>query len=160
MALMIQSMVGPPPADAGVINVGLAVANARAARIMLPEPLTVTIREGPDGRVVAGLRGTFIADGLHATEMWVAEEDRGAGLGAEVMAEAESVAMRRRCVGVHLDAFDSSRPASTSGWVTKRSGWWRITHEAADASTCRSALFIRPVERGDLPLQRQVISRA
>ena len=110
MALMIQSMVGPPPADAGVINVGLAMANARAARIMLPEPLTVTIREGPDGRVVAGLRGTFIADWLHATEMWVAEEDRGAGLGAEVMTEAESVAMRRRCVGVHLDAFDFQSP--------------------------------------------------
>ncbi len=65
------------------------------------ETLTILARDGAN--VIAGLVGGTSYGWLLVKILWVAEEFRGQGLGACVMAKAEELARHRGCHGAWLD---------------------------------------------------------
>lgn len=65
-------------------------------------PLTLVARDS-DGRLVGGLVGGTSYGWLLVKILWVAEPQRGQGLGARLMAQAEGAAQARGCHGAWLD---------------------------------------------------------
>ena len=55
---------------------------------------------------VGGLVGETVWGWLQVKELWVAQEYRGRGWGAKLLALAESHALNRRCHHAFLDTFD------------------------------------------------------
>ncbi|MBM6582131.1 GNAT family N-acetyltransferase [Microvirga sp. BT689] len=65
-------------------------------------PLTLVARD-IQGSMVGGLIGSTSYGWLHVKMLWVAEELRGQGFGARIMAEAETIARSGGCHGAWLD---------------------------------------------------------
>lgn len=68
-------------------------------------PLAIYARDA-GGALVGGALGNTYWRWLYISTLWVDESARGAGLGARLLAEAEAIAGRRGCIGVHLDTLD------------------------------------------------------
>jgi predicted N-acetyltransferase YhbS len=66
------------------------------------KPLTLAARD-LQGIVIGGLIGSTSYGWLLVKMLWVAEELRGQGFGARLMAEAETIARSRGCHGAWLD---------------------------------------------------------
>jgi GNAT superfamily N-acetyltransferase len=78
-------------------------ANVRMLAVLLSDPST--------NEVIGGLWGRTFWGVCHIDVMFVPEAERGAGLGARVMAAAEEEATRRGCRLVHLDTYEfQARP--------------------------------------------------
>ena len=60
--------------------------------------------------VVGGLTGRTSAAWLYVELFWLPEALRSTGLGTQLMAAAEAEAMRRGCIGAHLDTYDYQAP--------------------------------------------------
>lgn len=75
-------------------------------RVSQPQALnssfTLHVRGG-DGALVAGLAASTAYGWLLVKLLWVAESERGRGLGKRLMAEAEGEGIRRGCHGAWLD---------------------------------------------------------
>lgn len=65
------------------------------------QQLTLVVRRGRD--LVGGLVGATSYGWLLVKMLWVAERERGHGLGTRLMAQAEAVARSRGCHGAWLD---------------------------------------------------------
>ncbi|MEQ6291376.1 GNAT family N-acetyltransferase [Vogesella sp. GCM10023246] len=63
------------------------------------------------GVVVGGLFGHSGMGWLYVDYLWLDDVQRGAGLGARLMAQAEAEAARRGCVGVFLYTYSFQAPA-------------------------------------------------
>lgn len=74
-----------------------------------PTPLAVLVRD-ETGNVVGGLAGRLSAAWLYVELFWLPETLRGTGLGTRVMLAAEAEAVRRGCIGAHLDTYDYQAP--------------------------------------------------
>ena len=72
-------------------------------------PLAVLVRD-EDGGAMGGLIGRTTAAWLYVELFWLPEALRGAGLGTRVMITAETEAVRRGCIGAHLDTYDYQAP--------------------------------------------------
>lgn len=68
--------------------------------------LTIVIRRR--GVLVAGLNGASHWRWLYIRQFFVAPDWRRQGLGRRLMAQAETEARARGCVGVYLDTFEES----------------------------------------------------
>ena len=110
MPLLMECTIGAPPEDADAITAGLVAFNRQASGQPASEPVTVIVRDPASREVRGGLRGKFTHAWLHVDQLWLADDLRGSGLGAEILGLAEEAAMRGRCVGVHLDTFDFQAP--------------------------------------------------
>ncbi len=64
-------------------------------------PLTITQRAS-NGDLLGGMNGKTSWGWLYVNMLWVREDQRGTGLGAKLLAAAESEAKRRGCIGSHL----------------------------------------------------------
>ncbi len=71
--------------------------------------LWVVARDG-DANVVGGLKGSSEYTWLFVEWLWVSPEQRGSGLGTQLLAKAEEEARHRGCLGVHLDSFTFQAP--------------------------------------------------
>ena len=69
-----------------------------------PRLLVIPIR-ADDGTVAGGLWGCTSCGWLHVEMLFVPESRRGQGIGAALMAAAETEARGRGCLGVHVDAL-------------------------------------------------------
>jgi ribosomal protein S18 acetylase RimI-like enzyme len=56
--------------------------------------------------IVAGLLGFILWNGCFISTLWVAEPVRRKGIGRQLLAKAEELAVRNGCDHIHLDAFD------------------------------------------------------
>ncbi|WP_439569928.1 GNAT family N-acetyltransferase [Sphingopyxis sp.] len=65
-------------------------------------PLAVVAHDN-DGTLIAGLTGTMAYGWLLVKTLWVAETERGRGLGARMMAKAEAEAFTQGCHHAWLD---------------------------------------------------------
>ena len=72
-------------------------------------PLAVLVRDEA-GAVAGGLTGRTSAAWLFVELLWLPEKLRGTGLGTRVMMAAEAEAVRRGCMGAHLDTYDFQAP--------------------------------------------------
>jgi GNAT superfamily N-acetyltransferase len=70
------------------------------------QPLTLVMRRR--GALAAGLNGASHWRWLYIRQVFVAPEFRRQGLGRRLMAQAESEARGRGCIGVYLDTFEES----------------------------------------------------
>lgn len=68
-------------------------------------PLGVYAQDGA-GALVGGLNGATHWRWLYVRQLWVADAFRQQGLGAKLLAEAETEAQARGCIGVYIDTFD------------------------------------------------------
>ena len=58
-----------------------------------------------DGTVCGGAYGASVWDWVHIKFLWVHPDHRQAGLGTRIMREVEEEAVRRGCIGIHLDTY-------------------------------------------------------
>ena len=73
------------------------------------KPLTVVARDA-EGRLIGGVSGRTIYGHYLIEVVWVAESERSAGLGRELMNEAERQARQRGCDGAQVDTISFQAP--------------------------------------------------
>lgn len=91
------------------IDDGLTSFNERTYPDSAAAPLTLSF-QSVDGRTVAGLLGRSAYGWMRVDILWVDESNRGKGLGAQLLAKAEQIAIERGCYGVHLDTHSFQAP--------------------------------------------------
>ncbi|GGV52764.1 N-acetyltransferase [Streptomyces longisporoflavus] len=73
-------------------------------------PLAVWLLERTEG-LVGGLAGHTWGRWLHVNHLWVSETHQGAGLGAQLLAEAERIARDDRdCLNSRVETWDFQAP--------------------------------------------------
>jgi GNAT superfamily N-acetyltransferase len=72
-------------------------------------PLKIFARHAT-GELIAGLLGETYWRWLHISILWVHEHHRHKGLGQQLIARAESEAMKRGCRHAHVDTLDFQAP--------------------------------------------------
>ncbi len=87
---------------------GALRADNRARRDGEHRPLTLALRRGGD--LVGGLVGATFMGWLSVDGLWVAEDHRGCGHGAALMARAEEEARARSATDSVLDTFSFQAP--------------------------------------------------
>ncbi len=68
------------------------------------ETLNLIIRQ--EGKIIAGLVGDTAWDWLYVSLFWVDEGQRGRGLGSQILARAEEIALQRGCKNANLETHD------------------------------------------------------
>jgi ribosomal protein S18 acetylase RimI-like enzyme len=61
---------------------------------------------GESPAIIAGLLGHTLWNGFFISALWVAEAVRRKGIGRQLLARAEKLAMQNGCDHIHLDTFD------------------------------------------------------
>lgn len=95
----------PDPRDREAILEPLAAYNSAVYGPSGAKPLAVLLRDPETGETQGGLWARSIFDWLYVELLFVPEEMRGQGVGADLMRRAESEAKARGCSGVWLDTF-------------------------------------------------------
>lgn len=94
----------PQPKDMNAIIQGLAEFNQLHTDGAMPEYLLVTVRDG-EGVLLGGLVGATYLGWLQVHSVWLPDSLRGHGYGTELMALAESEALRRGCTRALLETY-------------------------------------------------------
>lgn len=95
----------PAPADREAIFGPLLKYNDSKVAPPTIGPLAVFVRGPATDAIVGGLWAQSVYDWLFVELLFLPEVMRGKGIGTALMREAETVAMKRGCVGVWLDTY-------------------------------------------------------
>ena len=79
------------------------------------EPVTVLARDA-EGAVRGGLLGLTYWNWLFIDWLWLAQDQRGKGLGGQLLERAEAIARTRACTHAYTDTFSFQAP----GFWTRR----------------------------------------
>jgi GNAT superfamily N-acetyltransferase len=112
MSPSVHVVVEPDASSADIATVQAGLRAFNVARIGEPgeELVHILLRDG-SGAVVGGLLGHIRWRWLYVAKLWIDEAHRGGGHGRVLMAEAESLARARQCLGSYLDTFEyQARP--------------------------------------------------
>jgi len=74
------------------------------------QPLTILIKDPASSTTLGGLWGRTIYDWLFVELLVVPERFRSRGLGSRLLAQAETIARERGCIGVWLDTYAFQAP--------------------------------------------------
>lgn len=74
------------------------------------QPLAVFLRDS-EGNLAGGLLGGTYWGWLHIEVLWLREDMRRQGYGQQLVAAAETEALRRGCRHAHVDTLDFQAPA-------------------------------------------------
>lgn len=85
MPLLMECTAEAPSEDADTITAGLVAFNRQVSGQPASEPVTVIVRDPANREVRGGLRGKFTHAWLHVDQLWLADDLRGSGLGAEIL---------------------------------------------------------------------------
>lgn len=100
----------PTDADVAAVLRGLLAFNEARIGPAGEQPVRFVVRDAKDA-VIGGLLGHTRWDWMHIEKLWVSDAARGQGLGTRLMAAAEELATKRRCMGVMLHTFEhQARP--------------------------------------------------
>lgn len=102
--MKIETTDAPRKSDVDLILAGLNEYNYSLAPRDWRE-LAVILRDDDDDVVLAGACGASVWDWVHLKLLWVHADHRHAGLGTQVMELVEEEAVRRGCLGIHLDTY-------------------------------------------------------
>jgi len=98
----------PSPSDREAVLSGLhSFMLAKTSEV--PVRLSVLVRD-ESSTTIGGLIGRTSGAWLYVELFWLPETLRGTGLGTRLMMEAEAEAVRRGCIGAHLDTYDYQAP--------------------------------------------------
>jgi ribosomal protein S18 acetylase RimI-like enzyme len=64
------------------------------------------LASGESGATIAGLLGHTLWNGFFISALWVAEAVRRKGIGQQLLARAENLAIQNACDHIHLNTFD------------------------------------------------------
>jgi ribosomal protein S18 acetylase RimI-like enzyme len=64
------------------------------------------LASGESEATIAGLLGHTLWNGFFISALWVAEAARRKGIGRQLLAKAEELAIQNGCDHIHLDTFD------------------------------------------------------
>jgi GNAT superfamily N-acetyltransferase len=106
--LQLEIDDAPGPEDIGALVAGLAAYNAVHAGGERPRPIGVFARRG--GQIVGGADGRTFMGWLYVAHLWVADHQRGTGLGSRVLTSIEQAALARGCRAVWLDTLSFQAP--------------------------------------------------
>jgi GNAT superfamily N-acetyltransferase len=109
MTLSFQLTDTIDPADMKLLGDGLSAHAASVGHGATWLDLGVFVRDA-QGRVVAGLAGNTGQNMLYVRLLWVAEAQRGQGLGRKLLAMAEAEAVKRGCHTAGIDTFSFQAP--------------------------------------------------
>ncbi|MBN9360632.1 MULTISPECIES: GNAT family N-acetyltransferase [unclassified Devosia] len=103
-ALRVSVTETPTAEDLAVIGGRLTAFNEADVGPAERRLLAVVVRDEA-GSIVAGVSGYTAWGWLYVQWLWVAEEQRGAGLAGRMLAAAETDAKARGCHGAYIDTF-------------------------------------------------------
>jgi GNAT superfamily N-acetyltransferase len=96
--------------DLAVVDAGLDHFNASQPELRNVRPLCVFARDA-SGQITGGAVGRTWGQCCELQQLWVAEDARGQGVGAELMIGFEEQALLRGCSLIYLDTFSfQARP--------------------------------------------------
>ena len=58
-----------------------------------------------DGNIIAGLSAKTFLTWLQVDILWVSEKERGKNIGSQLLAKAESIALKRGCIGSNIETY-------------------------------------------------------
>ncbi|HEX4765992.1 MAG TPA: GNAT family N-acetyltransferase [Lichenihabitans sp.] len=99
----------PERADRDALLRLLAAYEAEKAGPLRIEQLAILIKDEA-GATIGGLYGWTMFRWLMVESLFVPERLRGSGTGTALMAQAESTARARDCIGIWLDTYDFQAP--------------------------------------------------
>jgi GNAT superfamily N-acetyltransferase len=108
------SVTGAPDrADLDAVKAGVLALNVGVLGADKAVPLAILARR--EGALVGGASGFTLWKWLFIDYLWVSDELRGRGLGAQLLGRAEAAARERGCGAAWLDTFSFQAP----GFYTK-----------------------------------------
>jgi GNAT superfamily N-acetyltransferase len=106
----IETNREPEAKDLEAVQTGLRTYNRSQVPLVGYSEFAVFARD-PDGRIVGGVVAETGHGWLHISTAWVDEQERGMGLGSQLLAAAEQEGRRQGCHSVYLDTFSfQARP--------------------------------------------------
>ncbi|KQV09491.1 GNAT family N-acetyltransferase [Devosia sp. Root105] len=102
--LAISVTETPAAEDLALISGQLTAFNEADVGPADRRPLAVVVRDDA-GSIVAGISGYTAWGWLYVQWLWVAEDQRGAGLAGRMLAAAEADAKARGCHSAYIDTF-------------------------------------------------------
>ncbi len=102
--LRIALEQNPQAKDINAVVQGLVEFNRLQTNGAMPEYLLVTVR-APQGALLGGLVGATYLGWLQVHSVWLPDDLRGRGYGAQLMATAEEEALRRGCRRAMLETY-------------------------------------------------------
>jgi len=99
----------PTPEDIVALEDGLYGFNVAATGVDDGRYLSIFLKRN-DGTIYAGLHGHSWAGVCEIKTLWIADSERGKGLGSRLLAAAEQEARRRGCHVIHLASFTFQAP--------------------------------------------------
>jgi GNAT superfamily N-acetyltransferase len=105
---VIHEETDPDQATMDAVDHGLDDFNDRVLGQYQRAPLWLVVRDD-NGKVIAGLHGKT-GSWCFIEWLWVAEVQRRAGLGSQLLRRAEMIARDRHCAGIYLDTFSFQAP--------------------------------------------------
>ena len=106
---LVTVKIDPAPAEIDLLRLRLIEFN----RAQIPDPKyrTLLLTVGGDvGEMGGGLFAHLYHSWMFVELLWVAEESRGRGLGAQLLAQAEEQARAHGCHSAWLDTFGFQAP--------------------------------------------------
>ena len=100
----------PSPADVHAVSQGLLGFNRDHVGDDDYRPLAVFLRDDRNA-IAGGLVGATYWSWLSVATLWVRDDLRGRGHGGRLLHLAEQEAIRRGCIGVHLNTLAYQAPA-------------------------------------------------
>ena len=98
------------PADLDTVTGGLRAFNVAFIGEPNEQPVRILLRDAAD-TVVGGLIGHIKWRWLYVAKLWLRDDFRGRGHGAQLLQAAEELARTQGCIGAHLDTFEyQARP--------------------------------------------------
>jgi GNAT superfamily N-acetyltransferase len=126
----------PDDADLAVLTAGLDEFNEQAAGVLDRRSLAVFVKDRDTGRVLGGLAGRTSYGLLFVDYFYLPPDLRGAGLGSELLRQAEDEAVRRGCRAGMLYTINFQAPE-----FYRRNGW-RVFGEVPAETDGISRIFL------------------